>query len=436
MISAILFINTKGEIVISRFYKDDVTRAHADAFRMQVVAAKDFGSPVMYIDGCTFVYIRNGDMFVVGMTLQNSNVVLIQQYMFDLVEVFREYFGAFDEEHLKSNFVLVYELLDETMDYGYPQIVTTNLLSQFIKHGKITKKQKKLTEQAGGVGPQITSQITGAIDWRQPGKYKYRKNEVFIDVLESVNILLSTKRTVLSSDVSGKIVMKTYLTGMPECKFGMNDKVLLENEAKVNIKKAARPMTGIAIDDFTFHRAVRLGKFDTDRTISFIPPDGTFDLMKYRITQNINLPFQVIPMISEMGNTRVEYEIKVKGNFSPKLSAVQVAMRIPCPKNTSKCKVKVGTGRWKYNPEDATILWKISKFRGGASYIMRGEVTLIRQIEEESWSRPPITMDFQVPMYTSSGLHVRFLKVTEKSNYATTKWVRYITRAGSYQIRI
>ena len=39
-------------------------------------------------------------------------------------------------------------------------------------------------------------------------------------------------------------------------------------------------------------------------------------------------------------------------------------------------------------------------------------------------------------MFTASGLHVRFLKVFEKTAYQTTKWVRYITTAGQYQIRI
>lgn len=45
-------------------------------------------------------------------------------------------------------------------------------------------------------------------------------------------------------------------------------------------------------------------------------------------------------------------------------------------------------------------------------------------------------MDFQVLMFTSSGLLVRFLKVFEKSGYQSVKWVRYMTKAGSYQIRV
>lgn len=36
MISAVYLINLKGEILIYRAYRDDVSRAAADAFRMQV----------------------------------------------------------------------------------------------------------------------------------------------------------------------------------------------------------------------------------------------------------------------------------------------------------------------------------------------------------------------------------------------------------------
>jgi len=58
-------------------------------------------------------------------------------------------------------------------------------------------------------------------------------------------------------------------------------------------------------------------------------------------------------------------------------------------------------------------------------------------IEKKQWSRPPISMTFQVPMFTASGLQVRFLKVLEqKQLYETIKWVRYLTQAGNYHFRI
>ena len=35
----------------------------------------------------------------------------------------------------------------------------------------------------------------------------------------------------------------------------------------------------VDLEDMKFHQCVRLARFENDRTISFIPPDGAFDLM-------------------------------------------------------------------------------------------------------------------------------------------------------------
>lgn len=218
-----------------------------------------------------------------------------------------------------------------------------------------------------------------------------------------------------------------------ECKFGMNDKVVMEKENKANPKK--KGTSGIVIDDVTFHRCVKLGQFDHDRTINFIPPDGEFELMKYRITENVNLPFRVIPVITEHGRARIEYEIKIKGNFSNKLFATHVVLKIPTPPNVSKTSLNPGLGKAKYNESQQCIIWKIKKFPGDASYVLKGECKMLVGMEDKPWAKPPMTMEFQVPMFTASGLHVRFMKVFERSNYETVKWIRYCSTAGSYSIR-
>lgn len=43
--------------------------------------------------------------------------------------------------------------------------------------------------------------------------------------------------------------MKCQLSGMPECKFGMNDKLLMQKETK----KGDGADRGIVIDDLKFH---------------------------------------------------------------------------------------------------------------------------------------------------------------------------------------
>ena len=140
----------------------------------------------------------------------------------------------------------------------------------------------------------ITVQATGNCSWRADG-IKHRKNEVYIDVIESVNVLLSSRGTLLRADVSGQIMVNCLLSGMPECQFGMNDKLVLGDEGR---EQKGGP---IVIDDCRFHQCVRLSKYDTERTVTFVPPDGQFELMHYRVTENIQCPFKVMPVLKDHG---------------------------------------------------------------------------------------------------------------------------------------
>lgn len=69
--------------------------------------------------------------------------------------------------------------------------------------------------------------MSNAVSWRPPG-IKHSKNEIFMDVIESVNMLTSSSGKVIKSEIAGTILMKSFLSGMPECKLGLNDKVKLK----------------------------------------------------------------------------------------------------------------------------------------------------------------------------------------------------------------
>ncbi|KAJ1916373.1 clathrin associated protein complex medium subunit [Mycoemilia scoparia] len=271
----------------------------------------------------------------------------------------------------------------------------------------------------------ITMQATGATTWRNPDVF-HRKNEAFVDVIESVNLLMSTNNTVLKSDVQGQIIMRSYLSGMPECKFGLNDKLVLDSSKDPGSRGPGyggamtrhRMDDSVAIDDYQFHQCVRLGKFETERVITFIPPDGEFELMKYRATENINLPFKVHPLVTEVGKTRLEYEVHIKANFPSKLEATNMIVVIPTPLNTGKVDIQIqGKGKAKYEPSENAVVWKIARFRGLNDMSISIVAELTPMTRQKAWSRPPISLNFQVVMFTASGLLVKFLKVFEPSNY-------------------
>jgi AP-1 complex subunit mu len=58
----------------------------------------------------------------------NPNVAMILTFLYKMRDVFVNYFKELEDESLRDNFVITYELLDEMMDNGYPQITEVKIL--------------------------------------------------------------------------------------------------------------------------------------------------------------------------------------------------------------------------------------------------------------------------------------------------------------------
>nr|GMD82201.1 AP-2 complex subunit mu [Ipomoea batatas] len=384
--SAIYFLNLRGDVLINRLYRDDVGGNMVDAFRTHIMQTKELGTcPVRQIGGCSFLYMRISNVYIVIVVSTNANVACAFKFV-----------------------------VEKLWTLVTPQNLSPEILKLYIT---------------------------------QEGVRSPFSSKVFLDIVESVNLLMSSKGSVLRCDVTGKVLMKCFLSGMPDLKLGLNDKIGLEKESQLKSRPTKRFLLQahlfsllektIELDDVTFHQCVNLTRFNSEKTVSFVPPDGEFELMKYRITEGVNLPFRVLPTIKELGRTRMEVNVKVKSVFGAKMFALGVVIKIPVPKQTAKTNFQVTSGRAKYNPAIDCLVWKIRKFPGQTEPTLSAEVELISTMtEKKSWTRPPIQMEFQVPMFTASGLRVRFLKVWEKSGYNTVEWVRYITKAGSYEISL
>jgi AP-2 complex subunit mu-1 len=401
-----------------------------DAFRVNVIHARQqVRSPVTNIARTSFFHIKRSNIWLAAVTKQNVNAAMVFEFLLKMCDVMQAYFGKISEENVKNNFVLIYELLDELLDFGYPQNTDTGILKTFITQQGVKSASRE--EQAA-----ITAQVTGQIGWRREG-IKYRRNELFLDAHEYVNLLMSPQGQVLSAHVAGKVIMKSYLSGMPECKFGINDKIVVDSKGKAG-DEATRSKSAIAIDDCQFHQCVKLSKFETEHAISFIPPDGEYELMRYRTTKDISLPFRVIPLVREVGRTKLEVKVVIKSNFKPSLLAQKIEVRIPTPLNTSGVQLICMKGKAKYKASENAIVWKIKRMGGMKESQISAEIELLQTDSKKKWTRPPISMNFEVP-FAPSGFKVRYLKVFEpKLNYSdhdVIKWVRYIGRSGLYETR-
>jgi len=309
------------------------------------------------------------------------------------------------------------------MDFGYPQTTEAKVLQEYI-----TQESHKANVSVREV--HVPAAVTGATQWRTEG-IKHRKNEVFLDVVESINLLVASNGTLLRSEIVGSVKMRSFLSGMPELRLGLNDRVQFEGKSNAVGKGKT-----IEMEDVNFHQCVKLSRFESDRTISFVPPDGEFELMSYRLNTNVKPLIWIEAVVESHKNSRVEYMIKARSQFKQRSTANNVEIFIPVPRDVDSPKFKASIGTVKYVPKQDTIMWSIKQFQGGKEYLMRAHFGLPSIRDEDPASRPPITVKFEIPYFTVSGIQVRYLKIIEKSGYQALPWVRYITQSGDYQIRV
>jgi hypothetical protein len=112
MLSGILIFNQKGENLIFRAFRNDCRPRLADVFRIQVISNAQVRSPILTLGSTTFSHVKHENIYLVAVTKSNANAALVFEFLYRLVGLGKAYFGKFDEEAVKNNFVLVYELLD------------------------------------------------------------------------------------------------------------------------------------------------------------------------------------------------------------------------------------------------------------------------------------------------------------------------------------
>ena len=381
----------------------------------------------MFVEnGVCYCWIRYNNLFFLAVTRKNANAVMLLTYLFRLAEVLKDYFKSVEEESIRDNFVLTYEVMDEMMDNGFPQTTEVKILREYIK----TESFQFL--HAEQMRPPTA--ITNAVSWRPEG-IKHKKNEVFLDVVEKLNLLVSANGTVLRSEILGSLKMKTFLSGMPELKLGLNDKLMLQAAGA-----GTGPARSVEMEDVKFHQCVRLSRFENDRTISFIPPDGEFELMSYRLSTSSVKPLIWVETVVDRtsSRTRIEYMVKAKSQYKARSIANNVEILIPVPSDVDTPNFKTSVGSVKYLPGKDAMLWTVKQFAGQKDFIMTATFGLPSVVSEtrDAYQKRPISVKFEIPYFTVSGVTVRYLKIVEKSGYQALPWVRYITQNGEYQLRM
>lgn len=106
---------------------------------------------------------------------------------------------------------------------------------------------------------------------------------------------------------------------------------------------------------------------------------------------------------------------------------------MPVPEDADSPRFRTNIGSVHYAPEKSAIIWKIKQFGGGKEFLMRAELGLpsVKGDDEHGGGmtggfggsmggaqgggkgKRPISVKFEIPYFTTSGIQVRYLKIIE-----------------------
>lgn len=189
-------------------------------------------------------------------------------------------------------------------------------------------------------------------------------------------------------------------------------------------------------DDVSFHPCVRFKRWESERMLSFIPPDGNFRLMSYHIGSQsvVAIPIYVRHMLTFKTGEYAKLDITVGPKTTLGRVIEGVKLEISLPKSILNCLLVVNQGKYTFDPVQKLLHWDVGRIDSAKLPNIRGQITVSPGTTNLD-SNPTINVQFNISQMAVSGLKVNRLDMYGEK-YKPFKGVKYVTKAGKFQIRM
>ncbi|EAX86554.1 Adaptor complexes medium subunit family protein [Trichomonas vaginalis G3] len=400
MLSSVFLVNNQGVILIEKQYKEKVSRTEIEQ-ALLAIQTKGSQVPAIIENGdFTILLHKQNEIWVVGVCEGDDFAqfaISLLQHIGSLIEDLLAK-GA-TEISVKDEYPQVYQILDLAVDYGFPFLDEGNSISTVINRPPPDPKVRG------------SNKIQFDLDtpWRQMG-VKRLTNEILLDFVETIDLVVSSNGRVDFSHIRGEIQVSSRLSGKPMAKLVM--------------------MPSTHFEDVCFHRCAMVDTPDA-KVIPFIPPEGKFVLLKYRLTSaQINAPIWLVPKFTwSKGSVTFEIALRPDQNLSKGIENIVIEFEFPRGVNTPS--LAAPEGRASFDSKTNVVTWNIPFFSKKETITFKGSAST-EQGFELCGRHPVVTAQFSVTGAIPSGFKVDHLDLEAERLY---KGIKYISKAGSYEFR-
>lgn len=113
-------MSLRGDIIINRDFRSELIKITPEIFYRNVKLYKGDAPPLFNIEGINFAYIKKAGLYIVCTSRFDVCPSIQLEILNRVCKIIKDYCGIMNEEAIRKNFVLIYEILDEVIDFGYP----------------------------------------------------------------------------------------------------------------------------------------------------------------------------------------------------------------------------------------------------------------------------------------------------------------------------
>uniref|UniRef100_A0A673CHG5 Adaptor related protein complex 4 subunit mu 1 n=1 Tax=Sphaeramia orbicularis TaxID=375764 RepID=A0A673CHG5_9TELE len=422
MISQIFILSSKGDHLIYKDFRGEAGSDVVSIFYEKVMTLTGDQPPVvMSHKDLQFIHVRQGGLYWVATTTADSSPFTIIEFLNRLAALVKDYCGSLSEKMVQMNFALIYELLDEVVDYGYIQTTSSDVLKNFIQTEAVSSRPFSLFDisNVGLFGAETQQSIVA------PSSAATRPIQSSREQVGSIFLLYIQTCSNLSSCFT-------------EMRIGLNEEFSIGKSQLRGYGAAVR------VDECSFHQAVRLDEFDSHRILRLCPSQGEQTVMQYQLSDDLPSapPFRLFPTIERDsgGSQNPQTDslclpehppppscllLKCVMYVTPVASVFSLSQELSSPDQSAELK-----------PQSRAVVWKVPRFTGGTQLSALFKLDVPGLSSASMQEVGPVGLSFELPKYTATGLQIRFLRLSPVQPGPSQRWVRYVTHSDSYTIRI
>nr|CAB3222359.1 AP-4 complex subunit mu-1-like [Phallusia mammillata] len=438
MLLGIFMASEGGEVIVRKDFLYSSTKWTPVTFTRELKRkGRDLPMSIQLEDMFYFHVKLDSVLLVAVTTVGTMSCYVVLAYLESLSDFLKDLLGTVNPQNIFSNIGLVYEVICESTDAGFPRLVEKEKLKTLLCNAVRPAKSNSphflsiLPDNLFGAVGDANKRVACSEATKKPIKTKSTqeldKQELFVDLIEKLSVIIDSRGVVLHYGLNGKLQVKSYL----------------DNAANVSVTFSQDSKLKDAFNNARFHANVDKSKLPREIRAQVCP--GTYTAMNYSLDirdESTSMPFTLYGNFVPVPEDKlVMINLKLHSSLPPRNPATNFVgtIRLPYSTLTASGSSSLANMELTYDKHKQLIQFTSPLYPGESHHSVSVKVLVKDWSPALVYELNSVVLEFEAPMFCQSGLRINNLKVESPNSTSSgpgsvvSRWVRYLTHSKSYE---